>query len=160
MQNYFTFILILVVLPVLSFLYFTVEIAQPVDRVFLSISTFLYTIFTGFFISRQASRFNKVRETVTRFDGLMSNLYRTSGHVSATLQQEIGIVISAHYKKILKTNSGTTTLSTNRPRCRQSMSYSKNTLKKRKSPSCPIKQLALSSKDWVLPKMSVRQCWH
>ena len=103
MQNYFTFILILVVLPVLSFLYFTVEIAQPVDRVFLSISTFLYTIFTGFFISRQASRFNKVRETVTRFDGLMSNLYRTSGHVSATLQQEIGIVISAHYKKILKT---------------------------------------------------------
>jgi len=103
MKKYFTLLLIVVVLPVLSLVYFTVEIAEPVDRVFLSISTFLYSIFTGFFISRQASRFNKVRETVTKFDGLMSNIYRTSGHISANLQQEIGLVVTAHYDKIFAT---------------------------------------------------------
>jgi len=100
MKKYFTLLLILFVLPALSLLYYTVEIAEPVDRVFLSISTFLYSIFTGFFVSRQASRFNKVRETVTRYDGLMSNIYRTSGHISSRLQQEIGDVITAHYEKI------------------------------------------------------------
>jgi len=103
MKNYFTLGLILIVLPALSYLYYTFAIAEPVDRVFLSISTFLYSIFTGFFISRQASRFNKVRETVTKFDGLMSNIYRTSGHISAVLQQEIGEVIKAHYEKIFAT---------------------------------------------------------
>ena len=103
MKNYFTLILILIVLPALSWLYFTVLIADPVDRVFLSISTFLYSIFTGFFISRQASRFNKVRETVTKFDGLLSNMYRSSGHISAKLQQEIGLVIRSHYEKIFET---------------------------------------------------------
>jgi len=104
MKSYFTLALIIVVLPVLSYLYFTIAIADPVDRVFLSISTFLYSIFTGFFISRQASRFNKVRETVTKFDGIMSNIYRTSGHISATLQTEIGAVITAHYEKIFASN--------------------------------------------------------
>jgi hypothetical protein len=103
MKNYFTLALIGIVLPALSLLYFTVEIAEPVDRVFLSISTFLYSIFTGFFISRQASRFNKVRETVTKFDGLMSNMYRTSGHISAVLQTKIGEVLRTHYQKIFET---------------------------------------------------------
>jgi len=100
MKQFFTLFLILIVLPSLSWIYYNFSIAEPVDRVFLSISTFLYSIFTGFFISRQASRFNRVRETVTRFDGLMSNIYRTSGHISASLQTEIGIVIKAHYEKI------------------------------------------------------------
>lgn len=100
MKQLLTLFLILIVLPGLSWVYFNITFAEPVDRVFLSISTFLYSIFTGFFISRQASRFNKVRETVTRFDGLMSNIYRTSGHISSSLQQEIGKVIQTHYKKI------------------------------------------------------------
>jgi len=100
MKQFFTLFLILIVLPSLSWVYYNYAVAEPVDRVFLSISTFLYSIFTGFFISRQASRFNRVRETVTKFDGLMSNIYRTSGHISATLQQEIGAVIQTHYEKI------------------------------------------------------------
>lgn len=103
MKSYFTLALILIVLPALGFVYYTFAIADPVDKVFLSISTFLYSIFTGFFISRQASRFNKVRETVTKFDGLMSNIYRTSGHISAELQSEIGDVVKAHYDKIFVT---------------------------------------------------------
>ncbi len=103
MRNLFTVILIVVALPLLSALFYFYHISQEVDKIFLSISTFLFSIFTGFFISRQASRFNKVRETVTKFDGLMSGLYRSSGHVSPMLQTRIGETIQAHYLKILET---------------------------------------------------------
>lgn len=102
MKNYFTLSLIIIVLPVMSFIYFTTTVASPVDSVFLSISTFLYSIFTGFFISRQAARFNKVRETVTKFDGLMTNMYRTSSHISPELQTKIAEVLKNHYEKIFE----------------------------------------------------------
>ncbi len=104
MKNIFILILIFVVLPALSFVYYEFSFGEPVDRVFLSVSTFLFSIFTGFFISRQGNRFNKVRETVTKFDGLMSNIYRTSSHISTELQKEIGKGLTAHYKKIFSTN--------------------------------------------------------
>lgn len=103
MKNYFTLTLIFVVLPSLSFTYYTLSFGEPVDKLFLSISTFLFSIFTGFFISRQGNRFNKVRETVTKFDGQMSNIYRTSSHISEDLQNEVGKVLVTHYKKITTT---------------------------------------------------------
>jgi len=100
MKNYFSLILIVVVLPTLTILFYLYSFAQEVDRIFLSISTFLYSIFAGFFISRQASRFNKVRESVTKFDGLMSNIYRSSGHISKELQSEIAVVVKHRYEQI------------------------------------------------------------
>tara|TARA_B100000508_G_scaffold93690_1_gene73214 strand:- start:9 stop:683 length:675 start_codon:yes stop_codon:yes gene_type:complete len=83
--------------------YYLFSFGTEVDKVFLSISTFLFSIFTGFFISRQASRFNKVRETVTKFDGIMSGIYRSSGHIAKKLQTAIGKVIVSHYDHIFET---------------------------------------------------------
>jgi len=100
MKNYFSLILILIVLPALTVVFYTYSFADEVDRIFLTISTFLYSIFAGFFISRQASRFNHVREAVTKFDGLMSNIYRTSGHISKELQTAIAEVITQRYEQI------------------------------------------------------------
>lgn len=100
MKNYFSLVLIVVVLPALTVLFYTYSFAQEVDRIFLTISTFLYSIFAGFFISRQASRFNRVREAVTKFDGLMSNIYRTSGHISKELQAGIAQVLIQRYEQI------------------------------------------------------------
>jgi len=91
------------ILGVLTSLYYFTNVNIDVDRTFLSISTFIFSIFTGFFISRQASRFNKVRETVTAFDGKLSSVYRASGHINEALQKEIGVIIAAHYRLILKT---------------------------------------------------------
>lgn len=101
MERFYTLFLLFLLVPVLTVLYYNVNFYSEVDKVFLSISTFLFSIFTGFFISRQASRFNRVRETVTRFDGIMSGLYRSAGHISADLQKEYGEIITAHYTKIL-----------------------------------------------------------
>lgn len=88
-------------IPLLTVLYYNLAVDGSVDKIFLTISTFLFSIFTGFFISRQAGRFNKVRETVTAFDGKMSGVYRASQHISLELQKAIGEVLVAHYRKIL-----------------------------------------------------------
>jgi len=103
MQNYIIWLLLFIALPALSATYYFVSFGEAVDRTFLSISTFLFSIFTGFFISRQAGRFNRVRDLVTRFDGVMSNIYRTSIHVSVDIQKSIGTVIKSHYRKIFST---------------------------------------------------------
>lgn len=101
----FIYIAILIVgIPLLTIFYLNYDFGADVDKVFLSISTFLFSIFTGFFISRQAARFNKVRETVTAFDGKMSSMFRSSAHLSADLQKAIGVIISEHYDRIFATN--------------------------------------------------------
>lgn len=87
--------------PLLAYGYYTLALDLEVDRTFLSVSTFLFSIFAGFFISRQASRFNRVRESVTAFDGKLSSVYRASGHVSEALQKAVGKVITKRYQKLL-----------------------------------------------------------
>ena len=90
--------------PLLAYGYYTTALSLEVDRTFLSVSTFLFSIFAGFFISRQASRFNRVRESVTAFDGKLSNVYRASGHINTDLQKEVGKVIKKRYEKLLAGN--------------------------------------------------------
>lgn len=103
MKNYFTLALVLIVLPALGVMYYFVQFGAEVDKVFLSISTFLFSIFTGFFISRQASRFNRVRETVTKFDGLLSGIYRSGKHINKEFEAGAGEIIIAHYDKVFQT---------------------------------------------------------
>jgi len=88
---------------ILTLLYYFIQFNFVADKVFLSISTFLFSIFTGFFVSRQASRFNRVREKITEFAGKMSGIYRASGHINSELQEKIGEILLKHYKKIQKT---------------------------------------------------------
>lgn len=81
-----------------TIIFYYIEFPVEINTIFLTTTTFLFSIFTGFFITRQAARFNKVREIVTQFDGRLSNLYRTSSHVSSILQRAFGERISTHYQ--------------------------------------------------------------
>jgi hypothetical protein len=103
MKSYLAIFLIFAVVLFLSTIFYYSQFPFEADKVFLSISTFLFSIFTSFFVSRQASRFNKIREKVSEFGGKMSTIYRASGHVNTELQKKIGVIITAHYKKILTT---------------------------------------------------------
>lgn len=102
MKHILPIFMIGITLSALTVFYYFIDFTIEIDKIFLSTSTFLFSIFTGFFISRQASRFNKVRETVTAFDGKMSSIYRASGHIGPEIQTDIGTVIANHYNKILK----------------------------------------------------------
>jgi hypothetical protein len=82
--------------------YYTTRFPVEINTIFLTTTTFLFSIFTGFFITRQATRFNKVREVVTQYDGRLSNIYRTSAHVSPALQEAFGVRIMSHYTDMIK----------------------------------------------------------
>jgi hypothetical protein len=85
----------------LAVLFYFLPIPE-VDTIFLTVSTFLFTIFAGFFISRQGSRYSKIRETVASFDGELSAIYRFAGHLGGDFQKKVEAFIKKHYKKILK----------------------------------------------------------
>lgn len=73
-----------------------------VDKIFLTLSTFLFALFTGFFISRQAGRYGEIRRLTADFDGNMSGIYRLYQHLGQDAQQASGDIIKDYYKKITK----------------------------------------------------------
>lgn len=77
--------------------------AGNTDKIFITITTFFFSIFTGFFITRQGNRYTKIREIISTFDGKMSGAYRVAGNLSPSVQNKIGVIISDHYKKIIET---------------------------------------------------------
>ena len=88
---------------VLSALYHLepIEIDIGVSGIFITISTFLFAILAGFFISRQSSRYSELRTIISEFDGNMSALYRSFGFFGEA-QKEAGRIIAAYYRAILE----------------------------------------------------------
>lgn len=72
------------------------------DKVYLTISTFLFSVFNGFFISRQSSRYSEIRNGLSRFDASMSIVYRESSHLDEEEHKAIGVMIRDYYSTILK----------------------------------------------------------
>lgn len=97
-------------LPILFFVladiyYFVNFGASETDKVFITITTFFFSIFVSFFITRQGARYTKLRETISTYDGKMSGVYRVAENISHDTQEKIGQVIKAHYQKILETKA-------------------------------------------------------
>jgi hypothetical protein len=100
----FTQFTLLAILVIFAYLYFKLPQTFPqIDKVYITITTFFFSIFTGFFISQQMARYSKIRETISNFDGKMSSIYRSSENISADIHKEIGEVITKHYKVMVAT---------------------------------------------------------
>jgi hypothetical protein len=85
-----------------SVLFYNFTLKSDVDfRLFLTISTFLFAIFSGFFIARQGTRYGMIRDLLIRFDGNMSFIYRASGHFGEA-QKEVAGILRKHYAPILE----------------------------------------------------------
>lgn len=83
--------------------YMTSFTEGEVDKLFLSITTFLFAIFSGFFISRQGSRYSNIRSSLAKFDGELSALYRAAAVIGGDIQTRVGDAIKKHYKPVVKT---------------------------------------------------------
>ena len=68
----------------------------PVDTI-LTISTFLYAIFLGFFLDRSKSRFNRVRELVSSEDATWLSLSEIAGFFGPTFQKKVDQLIDKYY---------------------------------------------------------------
>ena len=98
--------MLVLIFIVLSFVYYKFNFgASNTDKVFITITTFFFSIFTGFFITRQGNRYTKIREIISTFDGKMSGVYRVAGNLSVNIQEKKSLVIKDHYDKIVNSKS-------------------------------------------------------
>lgn len=96
------FILGFIFVVLTTFYYVLTFEHNPTSQIFLSISTFLFAIFTGFFIARQGRRYSSIREQITYFDGEINAIYRHFGHLGTAAQKDAKNIIKKHYQTILR----------------------------------------------------------
>jgi len=63
-------------------------------------TTFFFTLFIGYFITRQNDRYSGISDQLTSNDGWLSYLYRITGLVPR-IQVEVREIVRNHYKKII-----------------------------------------------------------
>jgi len=79
-----------------------IDLGFEKPEVFITIASFLFAIFTGFFISRQSQRHRDLRQEIAKNDGDFTAIYRAFGQISQKSQKEAGKIIKKHFEKILK----------------------------------------------------------
>jgi len=67
-------------------------------------TTFFFTLFSGFFITRQNDRYAAIADEISSTDGLFSLLYRISSAVPS-VQKKVREALRDHYQKILDSNN-------------------------------------------------------
>lgn len=98
-RNLFVWAILLFIL--LFYVYYEVSFDQDVDGIFLTITTFLFAIISGFFIARQGTRYSAVRRAVAEFDGNIASLYKLSLYLGSDVSTKIRAVLQESYKKIV-----------------------------------------------------------
>jgi len=74
------------------------------SSIVLTVSTFLFAVLTGFFISRQSTRYSNIRQAVANFDGSLSALYRGFDIFKGEgAQEKMAEILRRHYAKIVET---------------------------------------------------------
>ena len=63
-------------------------------------TTFFFTLFSGFFITRQNDRYTAIADEISNTDGLFSLFYRISS-AAPKVQKKVREALQNHYKKIL-----------------------------------------------------------
>lgn len=104
-KNFFTIILLTLIFILVTYFSYFNNIGQEFDRVFVTLATFLFSIFTGFFISNQNGRYGKIRDILSQFDGKLSSIYRAGMHLGEDFHKKIGEIIKNHYEVIIQKNS-------------------------------------------------------
>src|SRR5271169_2274457 len=67
-------------------------------------TTFFFTLFIGYFITRQNDRYSQISDQLTTNDGYFSYLYRVTGMVPR-IQGEIRETVKNHYEKIIQSGN-------------------------------------------------------
>lgn len=87
-----------IMLSAVSYSGFWYEPLFSVDRTYLTAATFLFSVFNGFFIARQANRYNDVRNLISKIDANLSIIYRESTHIGGAFTKKIGTIILDYYE--------------------------------------------------------------
>lgn len=94
------FFAVIVFVIVYSAFVFEVQLSVPDYSDIIVATTFFFTLFIGFFISRQNDRYSGITDIIAERDGIYSFLYRVYGLVPR-VQNNLREIIRNHYQKIL-----------------------------------------------------------
>jgi len=98
--------ILVIIFAFLSILYHETLFGQgEFSNLFLSISTFLFATFAGFFIARQGRRYSSIRTQIANFDGIMSTVFRHFVFFGKAIQTKAEKIVVKHYKTIIKHKS-------------------------------------------------------
>lgn len=96
-------VLMLLNFALLFALYYFMPGSEEAASSILTVSTFLFAIFAGFFIARQGNRYNEIRQQLSRYDGELTAIYRSIGHIDPSLQDQAKNIIRETHDKIIET---------------------------------------------------------
>lgn len=105
MKKIFKIIFLFALFLLVFYVSYTKQSGVEFDRVFVTLATFLFSIFTGFFISNQNSRYGKIRDAMAQLDGKLSGIYRASMHFGHDMHTRVGEIITKNYEAIIASNT-------------------------------------------------------
>ncbi len=88
---------IAIVVFILAVIYIPGQGPSDQVEIILTISTFLFAILTGFYMSRLNSRYDVIRDLVGTEDALWLTIYQTSGFFGKAFQNKIADIIDQYY---------------------------------------------------------------
>jgi hypothetical protein len=112
-QGFFSFVFILLFLFFFFIYYFIPLFQKETSTILLTIATFIFSIFAGFFISRQNTRHTEIRDELSRFDGGVTALYRNFTLLGSEAEEKVRKIILDYYNSFLN-NSELDTLMFNK----------------------------------------------
>lgn len=74
---------------------------MPLNDVYIEMAIFLFTVISGFTVSRQNNRYRQIIHEITSFDGAISAMYREFGHYGGYYQDEFKHIALRHYEPII-----------------------------------------------------------
>jgi membrane protein implicated in regulation of membrane protease activity len=87
----------LVIFTVLSFVIPSAEVRPDGIELVLTVSTFLFAIFSGFFISRLTSRYDIMRDATSSEDAHWTTLYELGGYFEDDIKEQLGELIDKYF---------------------------------------------------------------
>ena len=99
-HNFFFLISLIVFLVVYSSYVFLFNINVDNYSDIIVAVTFFFTLFAGYFITRQNDRYTSIADEISNTDGTFSLLYRVSGAVP-TIQDKVREALRRHYQKMI-----------------------------------------------------------
>ncbi len=74
----------------------------PLHDIYVEMSIFLFTVITGFTVSRQNNRYRQIIEEITSFDGGVSTMYREFSHFGHDYQERFRKIALRHYEPVIR----------------------------------------------------------
>jgi|GEM_PF-584487 len=95
-------VIIIFILGFLGYLIMPEVRSEPLNSIYIEMAIFLFTVISGFTVSRQNNRYRQIMQEITGFDGSVSAMYREFAHFGQKYQDRFKEIALRHYEPIIR----------------------------------------------------------